>query len=133
MKRLSILLAVSLVLAGCVSTGTVQSRKQQRMAAYEALSPEMRDAVDHGQLKAGMSMDAVYIAWGPPSRTLAGGNESGETTTWDYLGTYFQQTIWTGWRVHYAYTSVPYTRAEVVFANGRVKEWRSFAAPTGYY
>jgi hypothetical protein len=133
MKRLWILLAMGAALTGCVSVGTVQSRRQEKMAAYQALSPEMRDAVDHGQLKAGMNMDAVFIAWGRANRILSGGNESGETTTWEYLGTYFQNYYWTGWRIHYAYTSVPYVRARVVFVNSKVKEWQAFGPPAAYY
>ena len=39
-----LLLAVAL-LAGC-ATSTVQSRRQQRYPAYEALSPDLRTLVD---------------------------------------------------------------------------------------
>ena len=68
---LMILLAVAL-LTGCATTTTVQSRKQERMAAYQALTPDLRDAVDKGQLKYGLSKDAVYIAWGQPNQPSIG-------------------------------------------------------------
>jgi len=88
-KAMGILLA-GLVLAGC-ATSTVMSRKQERYAAYEALTPEMRGLVDQGQIKVGMTTDAIYIAWGPPGRMLQGENEAGKTTTWVYYGSYVQE------------------------------------------
>lgn len=122
-----------LALGGCVTTGTVASRKQERVAAYEALSPEMRSAVDQGMIKTGMSMDAVYIAWGNPNQIVSGGNQAGETTTWIYQGSFLQEVrYWGGWRMHYAYSPVTYVRAQAVFTNGVVKEWQTFPQPLPY-
>jgi hypothetical protein len=126
-------LSLVLLVAGCVTGTTVQSRKGERFSAYQALNPEMRAAVDAGQLKAGMNMDAVYIAWGKPSQILQGGSETGETTTWVYRGTYTQQTeIWGYWRMHYAYATISYTRAQAIFTNGVVTRWDTFPSPSGY-
>jgi hypothetical protein len=117
------------MLCGC-ATQTIQSRKQERYAAYSALSPEMRDAVDRGTIKVGMPMDAVYIAWGNPSQTTSGGNANGEVTTWLYNGDYLATTTYFGWRrTYYAYTPIYYIRAKVDFVNGVVKEWHTFPAP----
>ncbi len=117
------------LLAGC-ATPTVESRKKERYAAYAALSPDMREAVDRGTVKVGMPMDAVYIAWGNPDQVTQSGNASGETTTWMYYGGYMAQSSYWGWqRLHYVYTPVNYVRAEVVFANGSVREWRTFPQP----
>ena len=103
-KYSPIILLVSLLLAGCAATQTVDSRKQERYAAYQALAPELKAAVDQGQVKSGMSMDAVYIAWGKPSQVVSGGNAAGETTTWIYQGGYVQETRFWGYsRLHYAY------------------------------
>ena len=55
MKSLSIfaLLAVVWFGAGCATRPTIASRKQERAAAYAALSPEFKSAVDQGQIKGG--------------------------------------------------------------------------------
>jgi hypothetical protein len=128
LKCAGIVLAAAM-LSGCATT-TIQSRKQERYAAYSALSPEMRDAVDRGTIKVGMPMDAVYIAWGSPSQTTSGGNANGEVTTWLYDASYLATSTYIGWRrTYYAYTPINYVRAQVDFANGIVKQWHTFAAP----
>ncbi|MDB6111599.1 MAG: hypothetical protein JWR69_3349 [Pedosphaera sp.] len=122
-------LLVIVLFAGC-ATPTVESRKQERYAAYQALSPELKAAVDHGSIKAGMSMDAVYIAWGQPAQVLQGGNAGGESTTWLYEGGYLEETRYWGYRrVHYDYNPRSYVRAEIVFVNGVVKEWHTLPQP----
>ena len=127
-KAMGMLLA-GLVLAGC-ATSTVMSRKQERYAAYEALTPEMRGLVDQGQIKVGMTMDAVYIAWGPAGRVLQGENEAGKTTTWVYYGSYVQEVRYWGYRnLHYDYYPTSYVRAQVVFVDGVVKSWQTYGAP----
>lgn len=128
------------VLCGC-ATATVESRKQEKYGAYSELSPEMREAVDKGQIKIGMSMDAVYIAWGKPSRVLTGESSGGTAVTWLYYGTTMQEHRYWGYRYGYGgrgyryygprmevdYSPVNYTRAEVIFEGGVVKSWRTMA------
>ena len=133
-KHLFVGLMTVLVLGGCASTNTVESRKQERYAAYQALSPEMKTAVDQSRVQAGMSMDAVYIAWGKPSQIVSGGNQSGENVTWLYEGTYLQETRYLGRHGGgYAYSPIAYTRGQVVFVNGVVKEWQTFPSPMPVY
>ncbi|NJN05483.1 MAG: hypothetical protein HC814_02545, partial [Rhodobacteraceae bacterium] len=89
------LLALSglmLVLSGC-ARNTIENRKQERYGAYSALPPETRQLVDAGQIKVGMSMDAVYIAWGKPDQVL--NSETAETLfiTWLYEDTRSSRTI----------------------------------------
>jgi hypothetical protein len=133
MKKYAPFLLLGLFAAGCATESSIASRKQAHSAAYEALSPEMRTAVDHGQVKVGMSMDGVQIAWGKPSQVASGGNEAGEATTWIYQGSYIQETrFWGGYRMHEAYTPLSYVRAQVVFVNQVVKDWQTFPAPSGY-
>lgn len=129
-KFLFVVLLASLVLAGCATSSTVVSRKQERYAAYMALPPEMKAAVDQGQLKAGMNMDAVYIAWGQPGQVLNGGSEGGETITWIYYGGYVQEVRYWGYRSpHYDFYPSTYHRAQVLFVNGRVSQWQTFPQP----
>jgi hypothetical protein len=125
-----VLLAVSLF-AGCATPSTIESRKQERVSAYEMLSPEMRNAVDAGQVTAHMNMDDVYIAWGNPDRVVSGGSEAGQSTTWIYTGSYFQPVYYMGyrWGGHTGYYTVYYTRAQVTFVNGLVTRWQTFGPP----
>lgn len=135
------LVPVLMFLAGC-KTATIESRRAERAAGYAALAPEQRQLVDQGQIKSGMTEDAVYIAWGPPWEILRGESEGRFTTTWIYRGTWWdEQTYWSyrtarqGGR-YYEFpvldrTSVPrsYVMAEVVFADGIVKNWRALPRP----
>ncbi len=125
-----LLLAINL-LAGC-ATSTIQSRKQQRFPAYQALSPDLQALVDRGQIKTGMTPDAVFIAWGKADQVNEGENETGHTTTWTWYGTYLQGMETWGWhRMYYSSYPVNYIRATVQFANGTVKQWQTYPAP-GY-
>lgn len=144
--RIALLVIVaSLGLTGCTTT-SISSRKQERLGSYNALTPEHRLAVDLGQIKVGMSEDAVYIAWGRPSQIVHGESSAGRTTTWLYAGTYFEE--YRGWSFYghhhgyrgryytapymtYDYVPRNYVRAEVKFEGGVVKEWRSLPGP-GY-
>lgn len=145
MKRIASFLFVALFAAGC-ATSTVDKRKHERSSAYAALSPEMRSLVDQSQIKVGMPMDAVYIAWGQPSQIATGESNSGTATTWIYTGTgwqehrYWNYRYYPGGRYHayptpyldYDYVPYSYPAAEVVFENGVVKSWRHITPPQPY-
>src|SRR6187549_3241492 len=102
-----------LLLCGC-ATSTVEKRKQERYGAYSGLTPELRAVVDHGQIKVGMPMDAVYIAWGKPSQVVTRETEKGTTIIWLYHGTHFEEHHY--WAYHgygyygyrHRYDSYPY-------------------------
>ena len=142
MKRFLLLLLGCLFLAGC-ATSTIDSRKKERTAAYNALSPEEKELVDKGQVKVGMSQDAVYIAWGPPADILQSqAGPTGVQTTWLYYGTTMQETrYWTFREVprqghvfleRYLdrdYDPRDYVRAEIVFVDGKVASWRTLPRP----
>jgi hypothetical protein len=72
--------------AGCASPSTVTTRKQERAAAYAALSAEHQALVDAGRVAVGMGEDAVYMAWGKPAQVLQSGDATGLRTTWLYHG-----------------------------------------------
>ena len=143
MKFSLLILLGGLILGGC-ATSSVGSRKQERLGSYNSFTPEQRLAVDTGQIKIGMSEDAVYIAWGKPSQILRGESPAGAMLTWLYFGTYFEE--YRGWNYYgynhcyrgryYAgpymtsdYVSRSFVRAEVRFEGGLVKEWRSLPEP----
>jgi hypothetical protein len=142
-KQSFVLLLITLLMAGC-ATSSIESRKKERLAAYSALPLDDRRLVDKGQIKVGMTQDAVYIAWGQPSQILQ--SESGDrgvATTWLYQGTYMQETrYWNFQEVPYNggtvleryidhdYDPQQYISAEIVFVNGGVVQWRTLPRPT---
>lgn len=118
------------VLAGCATSSTLVSRKQEKLAVYEALSPEFKIAVDQGTIKVGMPMEAVFIAWGKPSQVMQSGTAVGEQTIWLYQGGFLQETrYWGRRRLHTDYTPMTYVRAEVIFGQGVVNSWRTLPQP----
>lgn len=141
LKTTLLLLPAVALLAGC-QTSTIESRRAQRAAGYAALLPEQQQLVDKGQIKSGMTEDAVYIAWGPAWQILRGETEGKATTTWIYRGTWWdEQTYWSYREVHQngRYHSVPfldrtsvprdYVMAEVVFVEGVVRSWKTLPRP----
>lgn len=99
--------------------------------------------VDQGQIKVGMSEDAVYIAWGKPAQVLHRETGQGATTTWLYHGHHLQSRHYWGYReykdhqgrlllsrsLETDYYPQDYLRAEIIFAEGKVKEWRTLSRP----
>jgi hypothetical protein len=112
--------------------------------SLQALTPEYRGLVDQGQIKSGMSEDAVYLAWGRPAEVLKGESGGNSTTTWLYARTGAQERRYWNLRrsdpanprdayrflptVESEYVPMRYTSAEVVFENGVVKNWGQIAA-----
>ncbi|HWH71733.1 MAG TPA: hypothetical protein VNT26_20380 [Candidatus Sulfotelmatobacter sp.] len=129
MNRLLVVLGLLLVVSGC-ATKSVESRRKERQSAYATLPAEMKTLVDQGQIKIGMPMDAVYIAWGPPAQVLQSETESGAATVWLYEGSWMEETrYWSHRHLLNDYQPRTYVRAQVVFVNGRVKEWHTLPQP----
>ena len=129
MKRLFLLLIFAVFVAGC-ATSTIDSRKHERATAYASLPAETKVLVDQGQLKVGMPMDAVYIAWGQPSEVLQNETEGGAATVWLYYGGWMEENrYWTYRRLTRDYQPRTYVRAEIIFVNGVIKSWRTLPQP----
>ena len=100
-------------------------------AEYEDATNERSSA--EGRIKTGMTTDAVYIAWGPPSEVLQGGDQHGDYTTWIYRGSFLEETrYWAGRPYPYLahdYEPRTYVRAEIIFVNGVVQSWRTLPQP----
>lgn len=144
MKGIGSILLLALVTAGC-ATSTIEKRREERASTYTALPPEQRALVDQGQIKVGMPMEAVYIAWGKPSQISTGQASDGRNImTWIYHGTTWEEHRY--WNYHYGrgryayptptldYDYIPrsYVAAEVVFENSVVKSWRNLTQPQPY-
>jgi hypothetical protein len=72
------------LLAGCT---TVDTRIQERPEAFRRMSPSDQALVQQGRIREGMSRDAVYIAWGPPSQRAEGRMRGSAIETWIYFDT----------------------------------------------
>lgn len=126
-----ILLGVWLV-TGC-ATSTIESRRLEREASFSALSPEFQTLVNAGEIRRGMSQDAVYVAWGKPSQILQREDQQGVVTAWLYHGGWMEETRY--WPRHSRipitdYQPRTYVSAEITFVNGAVSSWRTLAQPT---
>jgi hypothetical protein len=134
--------ATVLFLAGC-ATSTIESRRAEKISAYHNLAPEEKQLVDQGQIKVGMSSDAVYIAWGPPSETLESEDAGGHITTWRYYGSWMQESRYWAYRetrrghsdiyleryLVSDYQPRDYVQSEILFKEGRVISWRTLPRP----
>lgn len=129
-------------LAGC-ATSTIEDRRTERASAYGALSGDHKSLVDEGEIEAGMSEDAVYIAWGKPDQVLHAGDRKGKTTRWIYEGTtadthYFWEAFVVtrpdGSRV-LDRRLIPrtefrdYVSAELIFRDGELDSWKTLPRP----
>jgi len=130
-----------MLLAGC-ATSTVQSRLQERSAAFNGLSPEQQQLVRQGEIKIGMPEDAVYIAMGPPADVVESESQNGRVKTWIYYGQTVEETrYWTFERTSRGDSAFPerrlesdyfprsYVRAEIDFVDGKVARWRTLPKP----
>lgn len=143
---LRILLLGSLVLFGACVPTTPEARIDQNPEKFWKLSDEDQALVRKGEIRRGMSPDAVYYAWGKPAREFSGADEESSTMRWDYTGstpvysTNFYGGYYSGYGRYgrygrgyprYGYdvgqqvTYVPYQKASVWFRNNRVTKWES--------
>lgn len=142
MNRFLVLACAGLLLAGCASKPSPAQRRTERAAAYAALPPETRALVDQGQIRVGMSTDAVYIAWGDPAEILHREDARGMVTTWLYEGGWMEETrCWSYRQVGSGgdlaleryltsdYQPRTYIRAQLSFVNGLLKEWSTRPMP----
>ena len=74
----------ALVLSACE---TPQDRIKQRPEVYSALSQRDRELVARGEIREGMSRDAVYLAWGAPNQRGTGRYRGSTAETWIYFDT----------------------------------------------
>ena len=69
------------ILASC---STPQARISDRPAIYQSLAPGDQALVSQGRIRAGMSRDAVWLAWGSPDRRIISNVRGRATETWVY-------------------------------------------------
>lgn len=142
MKKFIAILSMGLLLTSCVPS-TPQTRIQREPGKFEALSSKQRALVEQGQISRGMPQDAVYLAWGRPSRVFQGSKNGKLTERWDYAGS--QPVYYTNFYGSYGgyygpyrgrgyyggygigigpeVAYIPYRIASVWFIDGRVDGW----------
>ncbi len=74
--------AGALIFSGCGTTG---GRISQHPEMYQSLSPRDQALVSQGQIRPGMTMDAVWLAWGTPDQKIPDNMDGRPTETWVYL------------------------------------------------
>lgn len=83
MKRLwSAWALAALIGAGCA---TVESRIRKHPELFEALPPEVQQAVRQGRVEVGFPADAVYLALGAPQRKYTRQTADGVSEVWSYV------------------------------------------------
>lgn len=76
------LAAVGLCLTSCE---TLENRISEHQDIYNSLSPSDQALVREGKIRSGMSMNAVWLAWGSPEQKTSGEMRGRPTETWIYI------------------------------------------------
>src|SRR3954463_15597220 len=76
--------SVTLFFTSCT---TVETRIAEKQESFRQMSPTDQALVQQGRIREGMSQDAVYIAWGPPSQRVPGRNRGSIVETWVFDAT----------------------------------------------
>jgi hypothetical protein len=144
MKKIVTSLMAGLCFSSCAPM-TPQARIDKNPEKFAALSQKDKGLVQQGQITRGMPLDAVMLAWGPPSRRFQGSKDSKKTERWDYddsrpvyiahfysdypyhIGGYgpydHSRFSGVGLGVGPEVTYVPYRVASVWFINDRLDSW----------
>lgn len=126
--------AGALVLTSC---STIESRISEHPEIYRNLSSRDQALVNQGQIRAGMSAKAVWLAWDSPDSKVIGNMRGHSTETWIYvryaypyyypyydpyslgLG-YLGEPVYDSFYYSLIPPSIPYPYKMVTFSNGRV-------------
>jgi hypothetical protein len=121
----------AMVLTSC---STIESRISENPEIYRNLSSRDQALVNQGQIRYGMSRNAVWLAWGSPDSKVIGNMRGHSTETWIYVhyATYpyypyygpgfgfFGDPFYDPFYYSLIPPSIPYPYKTVTFSNGRV-------------
>jgi hypothetical protein len=134
LKRVALIFGIAAAALFFASCGTPGTRISQNPEIYQRLSSRDQALVNQGQIRLGMTMDAVWLAWGTPEQKIPGERRGRPTETWVYLRYetppsygfpyYYGPFDWS-----YIPPKFPYPSKGVTFANGRVVYFRHLRAP----
>src|ERR1700719_4138802 len=74
--------ASAIILTSC---STTESRISDHPEIFNSLSPRDQALVRQGQIRTGMSRNAVWLAWGSAEQNTAGEMRGRPTETWIYV------------------------------------------------
>ena len=138
MQRRILLLALTfgiaagtLIFTGCATT---EARISQHPEIYQRLSSRDQSLVSQGQIRPGMTTDAVWLAWGTPDQKIPANVGDSHGETWVYLryetppsygGPYYYGPF--DWS--YIPPKFVYPSRGVTFSNGKVMYFRYLPSP----
>ena len=116
------IIVAALIFSGCATTET---RISQHPELYQRLSASDQALVSQGQIRAGMTMDAVWLAWGTPDQKIPDNMSSRPTETWLYLRyqtppSYGAPYYYGPFDWSYIPPKFPYASKGATFSKGRV-------------
>ena len=123
--------AETLIFTGCATT---EARISRHPEMYQRLSSRDQSLVSQGQIRPGMTMDAVWLAWGTPDQKTPANVGDGRGETWVYLryetppsygGPYYYGPF--DWS--YIPPKFVYPSRGVTFSNGKVVFFRYLPSP----
>jgi len=126
----------ALILTSC---STPQTRISDHPDLYQTLSPRDQALVSQGQIRTGMSKNAVWLAWGSPDRKMVANIHRRATDTWIYVR-YVTTYPYCGYGYPFYdiydpfyFTSIPpsipYPSKVVTFSSGRVVAFQYLVPP----
>jgi hypothetical protein len=74
--------AGAMIFGGCATPG---GRISQHPEIYQSLSPRDQALVSEGQIRQGMTADAVWLAWGTADQKIPASIRNRPAETWVYL------------------------------------------------
>lgn len=95
----------ALSLASCETRSAAERRVDRHPALFTKLSSSQQTAVLDGDVREGMSRDAVYLAWGRPDVVRAGSRHGKKTEHWAWLD---RQSVQVGISYGYGYGYGPH-------------------------
>jgi hypothetical protein len=76
------IIAGAMIFSGCATPG---GRISQHPEIYQSLSPRDQALVSEEQIRQGMTMDAVWLAWGTADQKIPASIRGRPAETWVYL------------------------------------------------
>ena len=123
--------AGAMMFCGCATPG---GRVSQHPEIYQSLSPGDQALVSQGQIRSGISMDAVWLAWGTADQKVPANVNGRPGETWVYLR--YETPPSYGGPYYYGpfdWSYIPpkfiYPIRAVTFSNGRVAYFGYMARP----
>jgi outer membrane protein assembly factor BamE (lipoprotein component of BamABCDE complex) len=138
-------LGIAAVLLTLTSCSTPQTRISDHPDLYQSLSSRDQALVSQGQIRYGMSRNAVWLAWGSPDSKVIGNMRGHSTETWVYVyyvtypyyypyyGPYgpgfgfFGDPFYDPFYYSLIPPSIPYPNKTVTFSNSKVMSFQYLA------